>query len=107
MSSGPWKKRGVCLGFSGLALCFACSGSSGSHGAGGAASEDGGAPSEEDAGSQAGANNGKAGSTSSCDVGECFVANTCLDRCGGTVVYTGCCECVPPAVNQHSCASGN
>ncbi|HEY4102854.1 MAG TPA: hypothetical protein VGM44_03150 [Polyangiaceae bacterium] len=38
---------------------------------------------------------------------ECLVANTCLDHCGGAVVYTGCCECVPPAVNKNSCAGAS
>ncbi len=51
---------------------------------------------------------GSAGGAGACAVTECFVANTCLDKCGGSVVYTGCCECVPPAVNQNTCGgSGN
>ena len=45
---------------------------------------------------------GKGGTT--CDIMECLIANTCLDMCGGSVVYTGCCSCVPPAVNKNDCA---
>lgn len=115
LARGPMTKRSVSLGFAALAWCCACSGSSGSSGSkgtGGSASEDSGAPSDDGGASQAGASqagasNGKGGGAGSCAVGECFVANTCLDHCGGTAVYVGCCECVPPAVNQSSCASGN
>jgi hypothetical protein len=39
----------------------------------------------------------------SCDSVQCLVANICLDKCGGSVVYTGCCECEPPSVNQRTC----
>jgi hypothetical protein len=159
MSSAPrpWIKRCVSLGFAALALCLGCSSSSGSRGAGGATSEDAGAPSDDSGAgqggasqggasqggasqggasqggasqgganqggasqggasqggasqggaNQGGANNDKGGRSSTCDIGECLVANTCLDQCGGKVVYVGCCACVPPAVDQHSCASDN
>jgi hypothetical protein len=47
---------------------------------------------------------GKTGSGgASCDVPECLRANVCLDECGGKVIYSGCCACVAPAVEQSSC----
>jgi hypothetical protein len=46
------------------------------------------------------------GGQRACDLGECFVANRCLDQCGGKIVYVGCCECDPPSVNQNTCAGG-
>ena len=76
---------------------------------GGAPAEDGG---ENNGGknnggeNNGGENNGNGGSTSGCEVGECFVANTCLNQCGGAIVYVGCCECVAPAVNRNVCAPG-
>jgi hypothetical protein len=50
---------------------------------------------------------GHGGQGPACDFGECFVANTCLDQCGGKAVYVGCCECDPPSVNQNSCVNGH
>lgn len=46
---------------------------------------------------------GHGGKNGACEITECFVANTCLDKCGGSVVYTGCCACEPPSVNQLTC----
>jgi hypothetical protein len=103
MSSAPRPsiKRSVSLGFALLALCLGCSDGSdadhgGAHAGAGGAGGAGGAS----------ADGGHAGSRA-CDISECLVANTCLDHCGGTVVYTGCCECAPPAINKNSCAAGN
>ena len=36
---------------------------------------------------------------------ECFRANVCLDKCGGNVVYTGCCECGALTVEELSCGN--
>jgi hypothetical protein len=41
-----------------------------------------------------------------CEMNECLRANVCLDKCGGTVVYTGCCACEAPAVDELSCGAG-
>jgi hypothetical protein len=55
-------------------------------------------------GSGAGGSSGALGHAGkSGDCGECLVANQCLDHCGGTVVYTGCCACVAPAINKNTC----
>jgi hypothetical protein len=35
--------------------------------------------------------------------GECLIANQCVDQCGGTLVYTGCCACPPCSVNKLTC----
>jgi hypothetical protein len=75
-------------------------GFAGKSGAGGAPAGPAGAPGGGSSGSSASA--GRGGSRP-CDLQECFVANTCLDKCGGKVVYTGCCACVPPSVNQITC----
>ncbi|HWZ89249.1 MAG TPA: hypothetical protein VNW92_10375, partial [Polyangiaceae bacterium] len=48
---------------------------------------------------------GGGGKGGACEIKECLIAVTCLDHCGGTVVYTGCCACVPPAVNQTTCVN--
>ena len=48
---------------------------------------------------------GSGGAGGACQIAECFVANNCLAQCGGKIVYTGCCPCVPPAVDQKTCAS--
>lgn len=83
-------------------MCLGCSSSF-------SATED---DSAGDSGTSAGGNPpggaGHAGGTSgdthaAGDFVQCFVANTCLDQCGGSVVYTGCCECEPPSVNQLTC----
>ncbi len=102
-------KRSVSLGFAVLALCIGCSDSDG--GGGGA----GGTTGNTDAGASSGGadagtsgaagSNAGAGKGNECDIQECLVANTCLDHCGGSVVYTGCCACVPPAVNRNGCAA--
>lgn len=35
---------------------------------------------------------------------ECFYANTCLDKCGGKVIKSGCdVKCDPPLVEQQQC----
>lgn len=35
---------------------------------------------------------------------ECFYANTCLDKCGGKIVKSGCTvTCEPPLVEQMKC----
>ncbi len=51
---------------------------------------------------------GKTGSggAPACAIGECFRANVCLDKCGGTVVSTGCCACEAPAVDELRCGAG-
>jgi hypothetical protein len=46
------------------------------------------------------------GGAPSCDIKECLRANVCLDHCGGTVVYTGCCACEAPTVDELSCGAG-
>ena len=46
---------------------------------------------------------GKAGGGSDCENIECFRANVCLDRCGGKVVYSGCCACGEGTVEELSC----
>jgi hypothetical protein len=51
-----------------------------------------------------GGTTGTGGAT--CETGLCARPNTCLDKCGGEVVYTGCCQCVAPAVNSLSCGTG-
>jgi hypothetical protein len=72
-------------------------------GRGGGGAQAGGATS---GGTSAGGAN--TGGANACTISECFVANTCLDKCGGTVVYAGCCDCVAPAVSQNTCGgSGN
>ena len=38
-----------------------------------------------------------------CEINECLRANVCLDKCGGKVVYTGCCACEAPTVDELSC----
>lgn len=35
----------------------------------------------------------------------CVTARTCLDRCGGAVVFSGCCPCPPRSVDAQSCSS--
>jgi hypothetical protein len=65
-------------------------------------SDSGGGGSAGSAGSLGTGGGGKGGA---CEIKECFVAITCLDHCGGTVVYTGCCACVPPAVDQTTCVN--
>ncbi len=104
-------KRSISLGFAVLALCGGCSDSDGGGGAGGAG---GAAGSAMAGGGNGGASAGSPGTSGSpggagkgnaCDQQECFVANTCLDHCGGSVVYTGCCACVSPAVDANSCAA--
>ena len=118
-------ERGFCLGLAGLCVCLGCSsdfsatgGGSGSGNAGAAASHTGDGGSDETAGrpSTAGAAAGGAGAVGgggsgsghggkgTCEIMECFVANTCVDKCGGNVVYTGCCACEPPSVNKLTCA---
>ena len=88
-------------------------------GGGNAEGADSGAPGNSAAGANAGGNYGRggahsagahsggatgyAGKASICDLVECFVANTCLNKCGGSVVYTGCCACEPPSVNRLTC----
>lgn len=54
--------------------------------------------------SAAGATGHGGGKGSLCEIKECFVAITCLDKCGGVVVSSGCCACVPPTVNQATCS---
>jgi len=55
-------------------------------------------------GGSAGLNSGgKAGGGSGCENSECFRANVCLDRCGGKVLYTGCCACGEGTVEELSC----
>jgi hypothetical protein len=83
------------------------SGLGGNSGRAGAPSGTGGVPSGA-GGAQVGGTSGSLGIAGyggrrACDLQECFVANTCLDKCGGKVVYTGCCACVPPSVNQLTC----
>lgn len=46
------------------------------------------------------------GGKASCEIAECLRANVCLDKCGGKVVYTGCCACTTGTVEQDSCQSG-
>ena len=46
---------------------------------------------------------GHGGKDASCELQECFVANICLDKCGGKVVSSGCCPCEPPSVNKLTC----
>jgi len=73
----------------------------------------GGASAGGTSGAGTGASPGGAGATAlggksgSCEVMECFVANTCLDKCGGSVVYIGCCSCEPPSVNKLTCSGMN
>lgn len=50
---------------------------------------------------------GHGGKPAVCAIPECLVANTCLDKCGGAVVYTGCCQCEPPSVNKLTCPGTN
>ena len=50
---------------------------------------------------------GTSGSASGCATSECFRANVCLDECGGKVVYTGCCACAPPLVEELTCSTGS
>jgi len=50
---------------------------------------------------------GGAGAGGSCNIPECLIANTCVDKCGGMVVYTGCCACVPPAVDKFDCGGSS
>lgn len=106
-------KRRFCLGLAGLSVCLGCSssaengGSGGMHtggspaGAGGAQAGTGGAGGAGGPGSSGATGHG--GGAWSCETGECFAANTCLDKCGGSVLYIGCCECEPPSVNQFTC----
>jgi len=55
-------------------------------------------------GGSAGLNgSGKAGAGSSCEISECLRANVCLDRCGGKVLYSGCCACAEGTVEELSC----
>lgn len=56
-----------------------------------------------DGGSRAGSGRGGGGAT--CDIGECIRANVCLERCGGKVVYMGCCPCAADTVEQTMCTS--
>lgn len=51
-----------------------------------------------------GGQGGSGGAT--CQTGECIRANVCLDHCGGTVVYSGCCACPAATVEELSCAAG-
>jgi hypothetical protein len=56
--------------------------------------------------SSAGAGSGGTSSSAgapSCNIGECLRANVCLDKCGGKVVYTGCCSCAANTVEQTRC----
>jgi hypothetical protein len=77
-------------------------GSVGSSGSPSAGSSSSGAGDDGDAGAAGKSTGGD------CDIRECLVANTCLDKCGGSVVYTGCCSCLAPDVNQNTCGgSGN
>jgi len=116
--------RRFCLGLAGLSVSLlGCSstesgppsnGGAPSAGASSAGANSAGAGNTGESGSAgtaAGAGNlagsaatGHGGNGPSCDLIECFVANTCLDQCGGNVVYTGCCACEPPAVNQFTCS---
>ena len=78
-------------------------GEAGEAGVSGAPSGAGGAASAGTAGrgtAGAAAHGGKGGD---CELMECFVANTCLDKCGGKVMYTGCCACEPTWVNKFTC----
>jgi hypothetical protein len=54
------------------------------------------------AGSDTASNAGKSGA---CEIMECFAANFCLDKCGGNVVYVGCCSCEPPLVDSITCSN--
>ena len=49
------------------------------------------------------AGTGGSGGGASCDQIECFRANVCLDKCGGQVVYSGCCACGANTVEQSTC----
>jgi len=79
----------------------------GAHSAGGAHSGSGGSASGSAGtsanGGTAGESTGHAGAGGKCQIMECFVENTCLDKCGGNVMYTGCCPCDPSWVNKLSC----
>jgi len=57
--------------------------------------------------SSGGSNSGgtSSGGVPSCNIGECVRANVCLDKCGGKVVYTGCCSCSANTVEQTTCMS--
>jgi hypothetical protein len=104
-------KSGLYLSFATLALSFACSSSSVESGGPTAGAGNDAGTAGEGGSNVAGANASGAGSsaasagapTAGSDCGECFVAEQCLDHCGGTVVYLGCCACVAPAVNKNSC----
>ena len=118
----------ISLGFAAFALSLACSSSSspeGAAGAAGAAPSDGGSATggtgqggsttggtNQGGSTTGGANQGGSsgsiaggGGDNDCEHSECLVANTCLDHCDGKVIYTGCCACVPPAVNKNACAN--
>ncbi|HET7543528.1 MAG TPA: hypothetical protein VFK05_26830 [Polyangiaceae bacterium] len=116
-------ERGFCLGLAGLAglaVCLGCSSSSapetgagGNAGAGaGGAAKGGASGSPDSSGGSPDSSGGTPGSSGApahggqngtCEIMECFVANTCLDKCGGSVVYVGCCACEPPSVNDFTC----
>jgi hypothetical protein len=49
---------------------------------------------------------GRGGTGALCETAECARANVCLDKCGGTVLYTGCCRCDANQIEQTTCASG-
>ena len=55
-------------------------------------------------GGTGGTHSAGAGGGTTCP-GECFRANVCLDKCGGNVVYTGCCECGALTVEELSCGN--
>lgn len=100
-------KRKIFLGFAALALCLGCSdGGASSGGAGGEAGSPDAGASDGGVSGSAGASgtSGGAGKDNGCELQECFAANTCLDRCGGSVVYVGCCPCVAPAIDRNRCA---
>ena len=109
-------KRSVYLGFALVTLAAGCSSddkSGGGGAAGSVAHATAGSANGGSSGASAGGAPGASGASGSsasagkgggCDIPECLVANTCLNHCGGNVVYTGCCACLPPAVNRNTCA---
>ncbi|HEY3666397.1 MAG TPA: hypothetical protein VGL19_10370 [Polyangiaceae bacterium] len=71
--------------------------------AGGGASA-GGTSGHGGAGGKGGMGGSATGGQGSTCPPECLVAVQCVDHCGGTVKYTGCC-CMPPLVDKKTCAS--
>ena len=82
---------------------LAGTGANGGKGGEGGSAPGGSAGNAASGNANGGASSGGAGGEPACEQGLCIRANVCLDRCGGSQVYTGCCACPANTVEELTC----